>query len=133
MRFKFSLKNSTIFLRFIWFLCSGVFRWCYVVAPLVFRGVQLVFWGVPLFHHCSGVFHRSTGVPCFVVPCSGVPGFIVCHTFEEYCVWKGQATKEEVCKSNSTFLALSNWFKGWWTRVWAAKLFVPLPYYLISS
>ena len=24
---------------------------------------------------------------------------------EEYCVWKGQATKEEQCKESSTFLA----------------------------
>ena len=29
-----------------------------------------------------------------------------CHNFEEYCIWIGQATKEEVCKSNSTFFAL---------------------------
>ena len=27
---------------------------------------------VQLFRHCS------TGVPCSPVPCSGVPGFIVC-------------------------------------------------------
>ena len=33
-----------------------VFRWCFVV-PVLFR--------------------RSAGVPCSVVPCSGVPGFIV--------------------------------------------------------
>ena len=62
-RFKFSLKNSTIFLRFVWFCCSGVFRWCYVVVPLVFLGVLLVFWGLPLFCQCSifrySVFQRS--------------------------------------------------------------------------
>ena len=29
-----------------------------------------------------------------------------CHDFEEYSVWKGQATKEEKCKNSSTFLAL---------------------------
>ena len=29
-----------------------------------------------------------------------------CHDFEKYCVWKGQVTKEEVCKKTSTFLAL---------------------------
>ena len=34
---------------------------------------------VELFHHCFGVFRRSAGVPYSVVPCSGVPGFIVCH------------------------------------------------------
>ena len=28
------------------------------------------------------------------------------YDFEEYCVWKGQATKEEVCEKSSTFLAL---------------------------
>ena len=26
-----------------------------------------------------------------------------CHNFEKYCVWKGQATKGEACKSNSIF------------------------------
>ena len=34
-----------------------------------------------LFRQCSGVppaFRCSACVPCFVVPCSGVPGFIVC-------------------------------------------------------
>ena len=49
------------------FRCSEVFRWCYVGVPLVFRGV-------PLFRHYSGVFCCSA-----VVQCSGVPGFIVCH------------------------------------------------------
>ena len=29
-----------------------------------------------------------------------------CRDFEEYSVWKGQATKEEKCKKSSTFLAL---------------------------
>ena len=29
-----------------------------------------------------------------------------CHNFQEYCIWMGQETKEEECKSNSTFLAL---------------------------
>ena len=28
------------------------------------------------------------------------------HNFEKHCVWKGQATREEACKSTSTFLAL---------------------------
>ena len=39
------------------------------------------FAGVPgniqLFRHYSGVFCCSTSVPCSVVPCSSVPGFIV--------------------------------------------------------
>ena len=62
----------------------------------LFRGVPLVLrWysvdileyssGVPgnvqLFCHCSRAFHCSAGVPCSVVPCSGVPGFIVCRYF----------------------------------------------------
>ena len=37
-----------------------------------------------LFLPCSGilpVFRCSTGVPCSVVPCSGVPGFTVCPTY----------------------------------------------------
>ena len=35
--------------------CSGVFYWCYVDVPLLFRGVPLVFQGGLLLHHCSGV------------------------------------------------------------------------------
>ena len=54
------------------FRCSEVFRWCYVGVPLVFRGVTL-------FRHYSGLFRSSVVVPNSVVPCSGVPGFIVCH------------------------------------------------------
>ena len=80
-RFKFSLKNTTIFLHFVWFCCSRVFHWCYIVVLLVFRGVPLVFQDVPLFCHCSEVFCCSTSVPCFIVPCSGVPSFIVCCIF----------------------------------------------------
>ena len=53
------------------FLCSGVFRWSFVSVPSVFRGV-------PLFRQCSRVFRCSVGVLCSAVPCSGVPGFIVC-------------------------------------------------------
>ena len=59
----------------------------------LFRGVPLVLrWysadileysaGVPgnfqFFRHCSRAFHCSAGVPCSIVLCSGVPGFIVC-------------------------------------------------------
>ena len=29
-----------------------------------------------------------------------------CNDFEEYCLWKGQRTKQEVCKKSSTFSAL---------------------------
>ena len=60
----------------------------------LFRGVPLALrWysvgildcsaGVPgsvqLFLHCSGVFRCYAGVPYSAVPCSGVPGFIVCQ------------------------------------------------------
>ena len=65
--------------------CSALFplfRGCSVV-PVVFRysGVVPSFSGCSLFW-CSGgvpLFRRSAGVPCSVVPCSGVPGFIVCR------------------------------------------------------
>ena len=77
MRFKLSLKSTTIVLRIVWFRCSGVFHCCY----LVFRWHSGVFcWCSGLcsvFRHCSGVFRYSSGVPCSVVSCSGVPGFIV--------------------------------------------------------
>ena len=70
VRFKFSLKNSKIFLRFVWLRCSGLFRWCYVGVSLVFLGVPLVlrgvlslFRGVSLFRRCPvfrcSVFRRS--------------------------------------------------------------------------
>ena len=54
------------------------------MVPLVSRwysvGILGCSAGVPgnvqLFRHCSGVFRCSAGVPC-----SGVPGFIVCHLY----------------------------------------------------
>ena len=55
---------------------------CYVV-PLHFTYSTL-----PWYSHCSAsilcsevlpVFRCSAGVPCAVVPCSGVPGFIACR------------------------------------------------------
>ena len=71
------------------FYIGSISRYCLVVTlfrcsshvPL-FRGIPIV---LPvfrcMFHHCSGVsplFRCSAGVPCSVVPCSGVPGFILC-------------------------------------------------------
>ena len=77
LRFKFSLKNPTIILRFVWLHCSGG-------VPLVLLwysfGILGCSAGVPgnvqLFRHFSGVFRSSAGVPC-----SGVPGFIVCLAY----------------------------------------------------
>ena len=63
---------NAIVLRRVRFRCSGVFRWCYVGIPGCSAGVpeysvvSPLFRGVPLFRRCS------------IVPCSGVPGFIVC-------------------------------------------------------
>ena len=72
------------------FRCSGVFRWCSVSVP-----------------RCSVVPPLFRGVPCAVVPCSSVPGFIAClftvftckyqvvfnqrkikSSSEEYATWK---------------------------------------------
>ena len=64
------------------FRCSGgvpLFRRCFVVqrvfrVPVLFRRSAGV--------SCSGVpvvFYCSAGIPCSVVPCSGIPGYIVCH------------------------------------------------------
>ena len=33
------------------------------------------------------------------------------HDFEEYCVWKGQATKEELSKNGSAFLVLKQFIE----------------------
>ena len=81
---------------------------CFVIPPVLYRsallfsGVSIVLvvlrcsGGVPLFQRCSvlqrvfrvpvfrwcfvvpALFRRSAGVPCSVVTCSGVLGFIVC-------------------------------------------------------
>ena len=77
------LRFSTMFRLFrrcsvvpVVFCCSGVvpsFWWCSVVPALFRRSA-----GVP----CSGgvpLFRRSAGVLRSVVPCPGVPGFIVCR------------------------------------------------------
>ena len=76
-------------------LCIGSISWCCFVVPLfrcfshvpLFRGIPIV----PPVFRCSAsflvfcqrsgvppVFCYSAGVPCSVVPCSSVPGFIVC-------------------------------------------------------
>ena len=48
---------------------------------------------VQLLCHCSGVFRSSAGFPSSLVPCSSVPGFIVCpctSTLSEWNVPKGK-------------------------------------------
>ena len=75
---ELKVLNAIVFRR-VRFRCPGVFRWCSAGVTLVFRGVPLVFRGIPLFRHYSGVFRCSAGVPRSVVPCSGVPGFMVCR------------------------------------------------------
>ena len=73
------------------FRCSDVvpsFREC-----SVFRQCSVVpaFYGYSMFQWCSVVlalFRSSTGVLSSVVPCSGVPGFIVCLKKEiNACIW----------------------------------------------
>ena len=74
MRFKFSLKSQQLFLVLYGSVLPG---WS--------AGVTLVFcWYFGMFYGCSvvpplfqGVPLLSAGVPCSVVPYSGVPGFIV--------------------------------------------------------
>ena len=95
----FSKKTLNV-LCSVWFRCSGVFCWFYVDVTLVFWGVRPMFRVVPLFHHCSGVFICSAGVPYSVVPwcsagvlSSGVPGFIVCLLFLLY----SNVQKKTVC------------------------------------
>ena len=51
------LRDSAALLMFLYSVVFWLFRQCSVVMP---------------------VFRCSAGVPCWVVPCSGVPGFIVC-------------------------------------------------------
>ena len=75
MRFKFSLKILELFFVLYGSTFPGVLYWCYVGIPLVFRGVLLVF---RVMFSCSGAAPGcSAGVPC-----SGVPGFIVCRRAE---------------------------------------------------
>ena len=68
MSFKFSLKNTTIVLRFVWLRCSGVFHSCYVGIPLVFCGVPLVF---RVMFSCSATVSGCSAVP----PVFRVPAF----------------------------------------------------------
>ena len=78
------LLNMTLF-------CIGSISWCCFVVTLfrcsshvpLFRGIPIVLpvFGC-MFRQCSGVppvSQFSAGVPRSVVPCSGVPGFIVCR------------------------------------------------------
>ena len=86
--------------------CTGSIFWSCLAVPLfccsphvpLFRDIPFVpsvfrcFISVPVFRQCSGVLSMfqcsisvpvfrwcSVAVPCSVVPCSGVPGFIVCR------------------------------------------------------
>ena len=58
------------------YVCIGSISLCCFVVPL-FRCSShvLLFRGIPIV---PPVFRYSAGVPCSVVLCSGVPGFIVC-------------------------------------------------------
>ena len=49
---------------------QGCFCWHSVDFPLVFWGVLLVFRGVPLFHHCSRMFHFFALPWCSLFHCS---------------------------------------------------------------
>ena len=63
-KFKFWVLNFLLkTLQLFFLLYDFVVPGCTAVAPGNFQ----------LFRHCSGMFQ------CFVVPCSGVPGFIVCQ------------------------------------------------------
>ena len=74
--------------------CIGSISWCYLAVPLLCCSFHVpLFHGIRLFRQCSivppvfrcsaripvfpSVFRCSTGAPRYVVPCSGVPGFIV--------------------------------------------------------
>ena len=102
MRFKFSLKNSKIFLRFVWLRCSGLFRWCYVGVSLVFLGVPLVlrgvlslFRGVSLFRRCPvfrcSVFRRSWFYSMLFnnrLAINNIRKFMISHTTRVSCIVK---------------------------------------------
>ena len=79
--FKFSVKNTTSVLRFVWFCCSGGVP---LVLPWYSVGIMECSAGllgnVQLLRHCSGVFRCSIGVLRSVFPCSGVPGFKICRS-----------------------------------------------------
>ena len=81
----------------------------------MFRGVLPLFGGVPLFRHSSGVFCCSAGVPC-----SGVPGFIVCCFFSLLLHDKHFVTNENnsdrTDESNTPFHNTIHrlvWWVGW--------------------
>ena len=91
-------NKSDYFVLFLLFIISLALLQCFVIPPvlyrsaLLFRGVSIVlvvfhcsgvvlsFSGCSMFWWCSivpALFRRSAGVPCSVVPYSGIPGFIV--------------------------------------------------------
>ena len=86
------------------FCIGSISSCCFVLLLFCWCSPVLLFSGIPIVPQCSRnnlqsgngvilsrdygsmdtevsvlVFRCSTGVPCSVVPCSGVPGFIVCH------------------------------------------------------
>ena len=82
--------------------CIGSISWCcFVVLLLCWCSLVPLFWdipivppvfwsyaSVPVFRHRIPLLIRcSTGIPCSVVPCSGVLGFIVCHKSILPLVW----------------------------------------------
>ena len=81
------INKDDYFVLFLLFIFSLVLFQCFVIPSVLYRSAPLFrrYFDcssvVPLFRWCSvvsGWFRSSASVPCSVVPCSGVPGFIVC-------------------------------------------------------
>ena len=81
-KFKFWVLNCLLKTLQLFFVLYGSF------AQECSAGVP---GNVQLFRHCSGVFRCSAGVPYSVVPCSGIPGFIVCCLAGDFVlIWMKQ-------------------------------------------
>ena len=129
--------------------CIGSISWCcFVILLFCCSSHDTLFRGIPIvpalfccsvivlvFHQHSGflsVFHCSAVVPCSIVPCSGVPGFIVClfdPTWTQILAPKGPS--KEFCKHFSWkrhILLSILWLQDWLIKVKFLKIISFLPF-----
>ena len=127
MRFKFSSK----FLQLFFILYGSVVPECSTGVTLVLR------WYSEAFRWCSPVFRCFATVPgCSVVPCSSVPGFIVCLHLPcnfVFPVWKWGAKipqKQPKCNRDgrakvSKIYCFINFLFWWLWILWKMSLYKP--------
>ena len=92
------VRNDFIFhILYYDFIFPSVLFQCFAIPPVLCR-IAPLFGGVPLFRSCSGVLYS-------IVPCSGVPGFIVCRKIDVY--WKNVLQWIPKINESTTFVLTS--------------------------